>query len=87
MKRTRDDAELSDAFPEVLRTPLKISMYTGVPECAERTRQMGHLHGNTQRCVPYSPRSSFKAHSPQPDSLHLNLPGLLCILWFGWIEF
>jgi len=70
IKHTRDDAELSDAFTEVLRIPLNIS---GLPECAKRTRQVAHPHGNAHRCVAYSPNSSFKAHSPQLDSLHLNM--------------
>jgi len=52
-----------------LGPPLNIS---GLLECAKRTCQMA-LHGNAQRHVAYSSNTSFKAHSPPLDSLHLNM--------------
>jgi hypothetical protein len=48
-------------------------MYRGLPECARRTHQMAHPHGNAQRCVSCLPYASFKAQSPQSDILHLSM--------------
>lgn len=68
--RTRVDSELSDAFPEVLRTPLKEIRPTGM----HRDHARWYTSIETfQSCVAYSPHASFKAHSPLSDSLHINV--------------
>jgi len=67
MKRTRDNAELSDAFTEVLWTPLE---HIG-PTRMRRENTPGPWKC-PKVCYLFT-HTSFKAHSLQLDSLHLNM--------------
>lgn len=73
LKYTQDDIEFSDASLRFIGPPLKISMCRGLLECARGIQQMAHLCGNAQWYISCSPYASFKAYSPQLDTLHLSM--------------